>query len=180
MATYVKRSCGRCGRVLEGWDLAHRGLGEPFVKCPGCGSINSRRHVNEWAFMGLVERAIHLFSTFWSALALGAIGGAIGCWLLYRGWIALTGGAARSIYTAQLIAAAVGFGAVIWLGILDTMESIKRTGDPSYRRQLEGFLRANPIRIGAEEIWAILGMIGVTLLIAGLIWAWTQGAFADA
>lgn len=66
MGTYVKRSCGKCGGVLEGWATAYRSLGSPLAECPHCHTHIRLRHQNEWDTMAPGEKFLHMISMLWT------------------------------------------------------------------------------------------------------------------
>ena len=69
MTVYEKSNCGRCRSTLQGWDVAARGIGVPFLKCPKCGAINDRSTVaNEWDLMPGEQKLTNVLLTlYWGS-----------------------------------------------------------------------------------------------------------------
>lgn len=136
--------------------MAYRGIGTPFLDCPSCGVRIALRHVNEWEFMGFIERLLFLLGALFSVLSFGAFPGFMVGYFIHE-WISPEGTPVTpKDVTYWSVLALVGALIVIWRLVATVRDSIERTQDAAYRAEVKRFVQeVAPRRIGDEEIWQL-------------------------
>jgi hypothetical protein len=72
VTVFEKSKCWSCGSTLQGWDVAVRGIGVPFLKCSHCGSFNDRsKQINEWDLMPKNQKDSFAYLTLYWGLGMG-------------------------------------------------------------------------------------------------------------
>ncbi|MBK8197905.1 MAG: hypothetical protein IPK75_06000 [Acidobacteria bacterium] len=75
MVVMINQKCGSCGKSLTGGYVQnYSGIGQPFVECSRCGSLNNNSgHVNEWKVMSGSDKALFYLEHIFSVLMRNAL-----------------------------------------------------------------------------------------------------------
>ena len=139
MLVYEKSSCGKCGVTIDGWDVASRGLGRPFIVCKLCGTANDRSEkINGWDLCDTSQRiSFFLIDIYWCfgtsiVLSMGV------AFLVFQIWSYLESISVTSIDVLQIwvIGQLLSIFLFVLLYLRGIKKSRKRMRDPVYRKAL--------------------------------------------
>ena len=85
MGVYVNQKCGSCKKSLTGGYVSnYSGIGEPFIICDRCGTINNNTdRVTEWKLKSSLDKSLFVFQHVFSVVFYYGFGsGVVGTILL--------------------------------------------------------------------------------------------------
>ncbi len=133
MPTYRSIRCGKCKKYLEYMGTPYDVIGQPFIICPTCKTVNILSDKNEWELKSGISKAWFFFMMTLMGVDYGFGGGLLVAYLI--AYFAFDQDKPE-VQTVSIFAG-VGILSMFWYLIRDFKkdigESRARMADPAYR-----------------------------------------------